>query len=195
MDLIANREYKQSYLLYQAGQKLSPWSSHQPILIHTLNTITEGDVLEYGMGWNSTPLMHMICGMQGRKLLSVETHPGWFAKFEKNKSENHGMLLISPDELLKWDHVLFKQKYSIAFIDGGPEGARQGFMDALADNVDYFVVHDTEEWAGKFRYPGFSYQWDFSRFKHQYHLQKGGPASSLLSNLPEINTELLKVFE
>lgn len=194
MELVKN-EYKQSFLLYNAKQQLMPWSSHQPILVHTLNTITEGDVLEYGMGWNSTPIMHMICGMQGRKLLSVETHPGWFAKFESYKSENHDLLLIDPAELGRWDNGLFKRKYSVAFIDGTEKISRQAFMDALGNNVDYFVVHDTEEWAGKFRYPGYSYCWDFSRFKHQHHLQMGGPTSSLLSNLPEINEELLKIFE
>ena len=82
-------EYKESYSAFVKGRNLLPFSSHQPVLIHTLNTITEGDVLEYGMGWHSTPIMHIICGMQGRNLLSVETDKNWFNKFVGYRSEKH----------------------------------------------------------------------------------------------------------
>jgi len=193
MELIKN-EHKVSYLLFKEGKSLQPWASHQPVLIHTLNTIKEGDVLEYGMGWNSSPIMHLICAMQGRKLLSVETDEKWFNKFLDYRNESHELLRLPAVDLGRWDHELFKRKYSIAFIDGCTDISRQKFIEALTDNVDYFVVHDTEEAAKNFRYPGFSYQWDFSGFKHVYHLQKGGPASSLLSNLDIINPELPMLF-
>jgi hypothetical protein len=194
MDLVRD-EHKVSYLLFIQGVSLQPWASHQPILIHTLNTIKEGKVLEYGMGWNSTPLMHIICGMQGRELISVDTDENWFNKFTGYENENHKIFRIPEQELGKWDHKLFKEKYSIAFIDGTNNLSRQKFIDVIKDNVDYFVVHDTEEAARNFKYPGFSYKWDFSGFRCVYHLERGGPASSLLSNLDEINGELLSVFE
>jgi hypothetical protein len=194
MDLVKD-EHKISYTLFKQHRSLQPWASHQPILVHTLNTIKGGKVLEYGMGWNSTPIMHILCGLQGRELVSVETDKTWLDKFADYKCSNHKILHIPEKELGKWDHTLFKEKYAIAFIDGTNNLSRQKFIDVIKDNVDYFVIHDTEEVAKNFRYPGFSYQWDFSGFRHQFHLDKGGPASSLISNLEEINEDLLTIFD
>lgn len=194
MDLV-KPEHKISYTLFKKGMSLQPWASHQPILIHTLNTIKEGKVLEYGMGWNSTPLMHIICGMQGRELTSVDTDINWFNKFTEYENENHKLIHITEQELGKWNHQIFKEKYSIAFIDGTNNLSRQKFIDVIKENVDYFVIHDTEEVVKNFTYSEFSYKWDFSGFKHRFHLQMGGPASSLLSNLEIINEELLIIFQ
>jgi len=194
MDLI-NPRYKESYMFFMQGSLLVPFSSHQPILIHTLNTIKTGKVLEYGMGWNSTLIIHTICGMQNREVLSVETDINWMNKFLEQQSENHKFLHLSEEELCKWDHKLFKDKYSVAFIDGAPGKARHVFLNLIKNNVDYFVVHDTEEILhGENPHPVFSYEWDFSGFKHQYHMENGGPATSLLSNLDEINKDLLTIF-
>jgi hypothetical protein len=193
MDLVDN-DCKVSYSLFKQNKILHPWASHQPVLIHTLNTIKEGAVLEYGMGDNSSQIMHIICGMQGRELLSVETDKKWMDKFKKYKTDLHELICMSYDELGKWDHKLFKKKYAIAFIDGSSNISRQKFIEVIKDNVDYFIVHDTEEVANNFTYPGFSYKWDFSGFKHQHHLQKGGPVTSLLSNLDDINKDLLTIF-
>ena len=195
MNLIKDA-HKSSYMAYKKGKKLIPFSSHQPILIHTLNTIKTGKVLEYGMGWGSTPIIHTICGMQNRKALSVETNINWMNKFLNYQYENHELLHLANRDLCKWDHELFKDKYSIAFIDGHPEKVRNVFIEKVKNNVDYFVVHDTEEALhGKNPHPIFSYEWDFSGFKHQYHMENGGPASSLLSNLDVINKNLLTIFE
>lgn len=194
MNLIKD-EFKTSYLLFKLKEKLQPFSSHQPILIHTLNTITEGDVLEYGMGWNSTPIMHTICGMQDRNLLSVETDKNWFSKFTRYESEKHTLIRLDEEELCKWEHPFFTKKYSVAFIDGAPGWARHVVLDKLKDYADYFVVHDTEEAVRNFQYTAFTYEWDFSGFKHHYHIENGGPATSLLSNLDEINKNLLTIFD
>ena len=193
MDLIVD-EYKESYLKYKLGESMIPYSTHQPILIHLLNTIKKGDVLEYGMGWNSTPIMHTICGMQGRKLLSVETDKEWFDKFAGYQGDNHNLLHVDCQELSKWNHPLFKEKYVIAFIDGSNNISRQKFIETIKVNVDYFVIHDTEEAVHNFKYPEFTYGWDFSGFKHCYHLQIGGPSASLVSNLEEIDKDLLTIF-
>lgn len=182
-------------MLYTLDRPLVPFSSHQPVLIHTINTIKEGNVLEYGVGWNSSPIMHLVCGLQGRNLLSVDTDKKWLGKFTSYQNGSHELLHLSEEDLCKWDHSLFKEKYAIAFIDGAPGEARQLFIEAIKDNVDYFVVHDTEEVLKKENpHPCFSYKWDFSGFKHQYHLSKGGPATSLLSNLDEIDKDLLTIF-
>jgi hypothetical protein len=186
MDLVKD-EYKESYIAYRQGKRLIPYSTHQPVLIHVLNTIKEGNVLEYGMGWNSTPIMHLICLMQRRKLLSVETDINWFNKYTQFQYGGHELLHLTEQELCR-------DKYSVAFIDGHPNEARQTFIEKIKDNVDYFVIHDTEEYARGFVHPTFTYKWDFSGFKHVFHLQKGDPVTSLISNLDVIDKDLITIF-
>jgi len=190
-------EHKRSYLEYKRGNTiLSAYSSHQPVLIHVLNTITKGKVLEYGVGWHSSPIMHTICGMQGRKLISVDTDKIWMNKFADYKNDNHELLFLREQELGKWKHEIFKSNYSIAFIDGAPGLMRQVFIEKTMDYVDYFVVHDTEEVSRGVKYPFPSpYNWNFSMFKHVYHLKREGPGVSVLSNVDEFNKDLLAIFE
>jgi len=195
MELIKD-ENKKSYLKFKRGDaQLDSFSSHQPVLIHTLNTISEGLVLEYGTGDHSTPIMHIICGMQGRKLISLETDIRWLKKFEHYKNDFHSFVYMDERIMHRLRNYIFNYNYAIAFIDGHPGEMRQKVIEKLFNKVDYFVVHDTEEWAKGFTYPGFSYKWDFSKFKHVYNLDKDGPGVSLLSNLNEINKDLLTIFE
>ena len=42
-----SKEYKKAYLDYQAGKSnIDSWGSHQPLLIHVVNTIIKGDVFK-----------------------------------------------------------------------------------------------------------------------------------------------------
>jgi len=179
-------EYKQSYTLYQQGKGMEKgWSNHQPVLIHVLNTIKTGHVLEFGMGWNSTPLMSAICKVQNRILLSVDTERKWLDKFLDYESGKHRLVLITPEEVVLKSHALFQRKYSVAFIDGSTK-LRNALIRKIKDQVDYFVVHDTEERAKEV------YKFDFSGFKHVLHLDEGAdiPRTSLLSNLDEIDENI-----
>jgi hypothetical protein len=188
--------YKEAYLLYMRGSlRTKPWGSHQPVLIHVLNTITKGNVLEYGMGWNSTPIMHTICQKQGRKLLSIDYSQEWLDKFIHYKNINHDMFVFDLDKLLNKEYPFFSCKFTVAFIDGSPEQHRQTMIELLKDNVDYFVVHDTEEVAAGFTYPNFSYKYDFSGFKHVLHFDKAQPMTTILSNLDVINPNILYFFK
>jgi hypothetical protein len=202
IDLLKDK-HKVSYLLFKKGKPIEAFSSHQPLLIHTLNTITEGKVLEFGMGHNSTPLMSIICGMQGRELLSVETDEEWYNKFKGYKKQVHEIQLIpykisknripapvqDPSKLI--EYIISKGKYSVAFVDGAPAEFRQPVVVALKDVADYIIVHDTEcVWQGLTN----CYAYDFSMFKHIHHFKTSPPTTCLLSNLKEINSELLSIF-
>jgi hypothetical protein len=197
-------KYKISYLSYKEGKPTESFSSHQPLLIHTLNTIQEGKVLEIGMGYNSTPLMHIVCGMQNRELVSVETDEEWYNRFTRYRSNRHKVVLIpyiisknhkiapvqDPARLLN-DEVI-KQKYAVAFVDLSPAEFRQPVIEQIKDTADYIVVHDTEcVWQGLKNV----YAYDFSMFKHVFHFKTEAPTSCLLSNLEEINPKLLDIFK
>ncbi len=186
-------EHKISYLAYlHDAKRMDAFSTHQPVLIHTLNTIVEGDVLEFGTGWNSTPLMHLICGLQGRNLLSIDTDPDWFKKFTNFESPWHHLQLSAQGPIYNGTHSMFNKRYTIAFIDAAPAEIRQPVIERIKDIADYVIVHDSEcTFQGRVNV----YRYDFSMYKHVLHFRPMNPATSLLSNLDEINPELARIFE
>lgn len=192
MDLV-KPEHKNSYLAYlKDAKRMDAFSTHQPVLIHTLNTIIEGDVLEFGMGWNSTPLMHLLCGLQGRNLFSVDTDPEWFSKFKSYESPWHHLALTAQKPIYDGTHDMFLGKYTIAFIDAAPAEIRQPVIERIKDTVDYVIVHDSEcTFQGRVNV----YKYDFSMYKHVLHFRPMNPATSLLSNLDVIDPELVRIFE
>jgi hypothetical protein len=190
LDLI-QPEFKESYLLYKAGKQLKAYSSHQPLLIHVLNTINTGNVVEFGMGFHSTPLMHTICTLQGRNLLSVDNEEEWMNKFTKYKSKLHRIELMKDIPA----HTKIKMKLaniSIALVDGGLP--RQPFINLMYNNADYIIVHDTELYVERKKED--IYHYDFSMFKHVHHFKykNSYPMTSLLSNLDVIDEKLLTIF-
>ena len=121
-------QYKVSYLAYlKDAKKMDAFSTHQPPLIHMLNTIIEGEVLEFGMGWHSTPIMHLLCGIQGRNLLSVDTDKNWFDKFKDYRAPWHQLQLSEQEPIFKGQHSMFDKHYAIAFVDA----ARHRFGNLL----------------------------------------------------------------
>jgi hypothetical protein len=187
MDLI-KPEYKMAYTIFMDNNLHDfAYASHQPVLIHLLNTISEGDVLELGIGYHSTPIMNLICGKQGRRLLSVETDESWVKTFE---SYNHEIRYIPSGELIKLTDPLFDKKYSIAFIDVGEALHRQPLIQRV--KADYIIVHDTDSVVNRVK-DNFNY--DFSMFKHVHHFSSCTPMTSVLSNLESINEEILKIFQ
>jgi len=190
MELLKPEE-KQAYIQYKNNELRDfPYGSHQPVLIHMLNTITEGNVLELGIGNHSTPILNLICGKQGRKLLSIETDENWVNMLSSYRRDGHDIQYISRDELIKLDNPLFDKKYAIAFIDGPVAQDRQVFINKV--NADYIIVHDTDCVVKKFKD---SFNYDFSAFKHVYHFTSCYPTTSVLSNLDEINKDILTIFE
>ena len=186
-------QYKVSYLAYlKDAKKMEAFSTHQPPLIHMLNTIVEGDVLEFGMGWHSTPIMHLLCGIQGRNLLSVDTDKNWFDKFKDYRAPWHQLQLSEQEPIFKGQHSMFDKHYAIAFVDAAPAQIRQPVIERIKDVADYVIVHDSEcTFQGRKN----AYAYDFSMYKHVLHFRPMNSATSVLSNLDEIPTEVTRIFE
>jgi len=181
IELIKDKQ-KESYLRYKSGKPMLAYSSHQPMLMHMLNTIKNGSVLEFGVGYHSTHIMHMICGLQGRKLLSLETEGAWLAKFISYRSPGHELRIINKDLI----DPVFEDKFAIAFVDGAPAELRQPFLMKI--KADYIIVHDTEHYGNND-----AYHYDFSSFNNV--LNFGGiPDTTLLTN-KELSEEILKMKE
>lgn len=185
MELISDKD-KESYMLYKKGKSiLKSWSSHQPVLIHMLNTIPKGTVMEFGVGYHSTCIMHIICAAQKRKLLSIENSAPWLKKFIKYTTPNHEMFLFETHRLLDRYYGFFDWRFAIIFVDAAPAEIRQPFIESMKGQVDYMIVHDTEAPL---------YDYNFSSFKHVIHFPDVIPRTTILSDLNEINKDILEIF-
>ena len=196
MELV-HKENKQAYLRYrgdsnQSGKNI-PWGSHQPVLIHLLNTITEGDVMEFGMGINSTSIMHTICEQQGRKLLSIDNNTKWFGQNKKYRTKDHEVLLFDTDKLLRCEYDFFNRHFTIIFVDAAPGPLRQFLIKKMKGHADYMIAHDTEEVIHPGIHKGADvYNYDFTSFKHVLHFNKMMPATSVISDLDRIDKDTHK---
>ena len=194
MELVPE-ENKMAYLYYMGDNKQSgkniPFGSHQPVLIHLLNTITEGDVMEFGMGTNSTAIMHTICEQQGRKLLSIDNNMAWFTQNKEYETEDHEIRFFNTDKLLCYTYDFFDRDFAVIFVDAAPGPLRQFFIDRMKGQADYMIAHDTEEAIHPGIHKGYDvYNYDFSSFKHVLHFEKIMPATTVISDLKEINKDL-----
>lgn len=186
--------YKRSYLEYRKGLfHVEGWGSHQPVIIHVLNTVTVGKVLEFGMGYNSTPIFHTICKAQKRNLISVDFDFTWYKRFTGYKSDSHKILFMNQDLFRNKERsfIPLNNNYSIVFVDSRPAWTRTMLIELVKDRADYIIAHDTTNYING-KQDGYGY--DFSGFKHVYHFTKVSVATTLVSNLTEINPGILKIF-
>lgn len=124
------------------------WQSHLPALLACI-AVTDGPVLELGVGHFSTPHLHALCGALGRNLYSIESDAEWRkefrAKYEwRPEFGEHIFAESLPPE--------FVFDFGVAFIDHSPGGAnRAAAFKALIGVSDYVVVHDAQEDAENFQ--------------------------------------------
>lgn len=114
------------------------YGSHVPILAAAVARTT-GPVIELGMGWWSTPLLHMLC--RDRQLLSCETDPLWFSGFQFMQSSSHVMRQV---ESWKRETDIDRIKWDVAFVDSHPGEMRPDLVLRLKEKVRFIVCHDTE---------------------------------------------------
>ena len=117
---------------------MSPYATHCGPLALAVS-ITDGPVLELGMGVFSTPILHEICG--NRLLVSVDTSPDWIVKFARFQKDNHHIRHVRDFKKL-YDSIGLE--WAVAFVDFDPLENRVSEIRRLADTAGIIVVHDTE---------------------------------------------------
>lgn len=143
----------------RTGEELDLVASHQRVLIGAALKVP-GRMLELGVGWYSTPLLHEIAEMFHRPLLTADNIDYWLAQFLPLESEFHHFDLVG-----WWGEAYQRFKlhhWSLCFVDHGQPIEREYAIRALFDRVDVFVMHDTEElhaYGYKRTLPMFKYQW------------------------------------
>lgn len=150
------------------------WSTHMTLLIKALQA-TKGTVVEVGGGVFSTPLLHWLCKMQDRRLITYENEKQFFDFSHEFQSTRHSVRLIND-----WDEMDFKSRRGVVFIDHHPE-FRRG-LDAIRfrNSADIIVMHDTE------RPDKYNYNDVWKHFKYVQHWKDCRPWTSMVSNTIDV---------
>jgi hypothetical protein len=145
--------------------KWSPdWGCHIPVLIEVFK-MSGGEVLELGVGMNSTPLLHWLCFSANRQLTSYENSPKYLQRFHKYGAKNHHTLV----NLENWEDFEVNNRCGMAFIDQEPAAYRAETARKLANSADYVVLHDSEPRnANVYKYgliyPLYKYRFDYTKY-------------------------------
>ncbi len=145
-------------------------ASHQRLLLGAALR-TQGPLLELGVGWYSTPLLHEIAVTQGRPLLTVDNNQDWLAQFLCLQNDWHTLDLVGWwGELYELPRFRKIERWGLVFVDQGQPIEREYAVRGLLDQADVFVLHDTEE---AFAY-GYSrtlpmFKWKFEDRTHKVH--------------------------
>jgi hypothetical protein len=160
--------------------------SHLPILSKIMN-MTEGPVLELGMGLFSTPYLHWACFDTHRQLVSYENKRDFYGLFvfdDKREAGNaYDYHQIGFVENSDWDRVDLSGHWCVVLVDHNPGPRRKVEIRRLAQLADYIVVHDTDDkndWYYKYSevYPLFRYRYDTKIY----------PRTTVLSNLKDLSS-------
>lgn len=152
------------------------YTTHMTMLIKVL-LISKGDVVECGGGIFSTPLLHWLCKMQNRKLITYETEPSYY-KFEK-KFQNPGHKVIFVEN---WDDIDTKTHRGVVFIDHHPSERRMVETLRFKDTADFIIIHDTERQSREY-----NKEEVFDQFKYRYDWKDCKPWTSVFSNTKDLS--------
>jgi hypothetical protein len=153
------------------------WASHIPILAKVLS-LSNGPVLECGIGIFSTPLLHQFCDSEKRFLDSYEDNKGWFDNHDVWRSDLHHITLLK-----NWDDVpIEKRHWGVIFID---HSGRRREVEAIraSQYADYVVCHDTN---GRHDFI-YNYRKAFPYYKYIYHYNNVYPHTTVLSNFKNLD--------
>lgn len=152
------------------------FGSHLPVLFKLLQ-VTDGDVVEFGGGWCSTPVLHWLCVPYRRKLVTYENDPSFYNMLHEYKHEYHDLIFVED-----WDKIEIEKPWDIALIDHGPAERRKYEVMRLANCAKYIVIHDTL-WKEEKHY---QYRPVLSQFKWRYNYMEVRPRTSVVSNLVDL---------
>jgi len=142
------------------------YASHLSALIKAV-LATDGDVLELGMGFFSTPVLHHLCILGKRKLVSydnIDKYVIW-ARYYGYEGKYHKIHYVD-----NWDKAKIEKPWDVVLVDHSPNERRIIEIRRLAKYAKYIVIHDAErkkdrEYHYSEIYPLFKYKsiWEEDR--------------------------------
>lgn len=146
-------------------------ATHLPMLCRAVQFVA-GNVMEFGMGRYSTPILHELC--RDRKLTSVEDNIAWMGRFVKFMSDRHFIVYEKP--MAKAD---IPDKLGVALVDCGIGNERLTLVRRLAAVTTCVVIHDTED-------GGDGYEAAQHPFRYQYQYTAIWPYTTVLSDVFDV---------
>lgn len=164
---------------YNELQRRSLYGSHMPILARVVD-LTDGPILELGMGIFSTPLLDLMCAEKKRPLISFDNDPEWFEENKKWGSDYH--LVYFVEDWDKRTQLIDDTQWSVALVDHKPAKRRMKEIKRLAKNCQFVLIHDSEPESDKF----FKYSWIYKHFKYRFDYTNTRPHTTVLSNFVDV---------
>lgn len=127
---------------------LNEYSTHRPILKKYIE-ISNGNVLELGIGYGSTGFILDILKNTNRKLISIENDKKWIEKMKNlfPPSENH-IYHYYTDYTTELNDIFTKysETFGVVFLDSSPWMSRIAALNYFKDNkkTDYILIHDVD---------------------------------------------------
>lgn len=146
-------------------------------LIHLIDWVkkTTGPVVELGMGFGSTPILHELC--RDRQLVSYENQIRFYNDFRKFASPWHEIKFIE-----KWEMAEVDQHWGLAFLDSWPGSSRAELLSRMRNHADYILIHDTEK-----KHDRYYHMKDTIRsFKYRATYKAWEPYTSIVSDRFEV---------
>lgn len=150
------------------------YGSHLPVLLQAL-ALTDGPVLELGMGVTSTPILSAWCQLEGREVVSVENDVDISNWGENHYGANHHRI----EYVESWDAAPIDRPWDVALIDHSPSERRVVEIRRLAHRAKYIIVHDTN---GRYNRE-YRYDTIWPLFEHRLDFTALTPSTTILSNL------------
>lgn len=152
------------------------WTSHMGVLTKVL-LASAGDVLEFGSGPCSTPLLHWLCKDMNRLLISYENNPKFYNLARQYQSRLHRIRFVT-----NYNEVDAKTHRGLVFVDHDPDRVTRGDTTLLFKNsADYIVMHDTEA------EDNYGYKKVWPHFKYIYTWKECQPWVSVVSNFKNLS--------
>lgn len=147
------------------------YSTHQPLIVAAAIR-ADGPILECGVGYYSTPILHEICRARGLPLLSVDSKTEWLEQFTNYCSDDHVFSLMKrPDDTIIGP-------YALALIDNGAHD-RAHWITHLLGKASIIIIHDTEDkYAHTYQLPSLA-DW---RYRVDHTITGSEPQTTILSN-------------
>lgn len=152
------------------------YTTHIGVLVKVLMQ-SKGLVIECGGGIFSTPLLHWICKMQKRKLITYEQDAPYYAFERQFQSPLHSVRFVED-----WDKIEIPKHVGMVFIDHHPPERRMIETERFSKVADYIVIHDTERVSREY-----NREEVLDAFKYRYDWKDCRPWTSVFSNLKDLN--------
>jgi len=149
--------------------------SFLPVLMKVVS-MTDGPILEMGVGFCSTPYLHWVCYPSKRRLVSYENNPEYYQFAMSWKDDFHSINCITD-----LDSANLSEPWSVAFIDHSP-AHRRGIEIQRVLHADYVVIHDSEN----MNMVAYGLDRVFKMFKYRYKYTAALPTTSIWSNKHDV---------